>query len=401
MANTTAHKPAESLEARIGRYQKDFSREAKLVAQGAGSLVILEFVLGVLMVAAGVNVPVLVFPLNIAIAILLIAIRISKPSVYYVPKSGTFLAVFILALTFVVISSLTAGVSTSSDVFRRAIRILIVVALAVLIADRRIHFKSLMLGMGCGMLINALAFYAGIAPDNYGGYLTGWLIDKNVAGMYHGIVPLILFGLFTERWQRCTILLFAMPLLFLTGSRTSMGALILGVLWILFAQKANIFLKVILGFFFGWIFEWMQTNFADSSVFGDRTGTDWFREQIDIASWAKTEAAPWNGLGFGQATVVLPGERSMYFHNSYWTLLVEGGWPWTIAILAITFYAAFIWKQAGQIRNEERNLTAEAATVFLAVCSWRLGEVMLTIPWAFAVGYALSLTALPKKEKLP
>lgn len=396
---STAHKSADSIEAKIDRFQKSISRETQLVVQGAGSLVVLEFILGALMVTAGVNFPILNFPINVAIAILLIIIRIDKRAVYYVPKSGVFLAIFVLALSFVVVSSLTVGLSTSSDVLRRAVRISIVVIIALLIADRRIHIQSLMLGLSFGMAINAIAFYAGITPDNYGGYLTGWMNDKNVAGMYYGVVPLIMFGLYTKKWQRYTLVLFALPLLFLTGSRTSMGAFMIGVLWILFAQKANLFFKIILGFFLGWVFEWMQTNFADSSVFGDRTGTDWFREQIDIASWAKTEAAPWNGLGFGQATVILPNGREMYFHNSYWTLLVEGGWPWAIAILGITFYAVFVWKQAGQINSPERNLTAEAATVFLAVCSWRLGEVMLTIPWAFAVGYALSLTAIPKNLK--
>ncbi|MFC6353343.1 O-antigen ligase family protein [Rothia nasimurium] len=390
-----------NVEDRLIKIQNGISTETKQALQGAGALVVLEFILGALMVTAGVAVPVIAFPLNVAIAILLIAIRINKPSSYEVPKLGVFIAIFILALSFVMISSLTAGVSTSEDVIRRTIRILIVFMLALLIADRRIHFKSLMLGLGIGMLVNALAFYAGIAPDNYGGNLTGWLNDKNVAGMYHGIIPVILFGLFTKNWQRAVIAIFALPLLFETGSRTSMGAFIIGVLWILFAQKANLLVKVILGLFCGWIFEWMQENFADNAVFGDRTGTDWYRELIDTAAWEKTSSAPWNGLGFGQATVILPNGDDMYFHNSYWTLFVEGGWPWTIAILGSTFLAVFVWKQRDQQQTSERNLTAEAATVFLAVCSWRLGEVMLTIPWAFAVGYALSLTAIPKKERLP
>ncbi|WHS50017.1 hypothetical protein QM007_08855 [Rothia sp. SD9660Na] len=398
---STTHQPADSLEERINRFQKSLSRETQLTVQGTGSLVVLEFILGSLMVTAGVAVPVIVFPLNVAIAVLLIVIRLTKASAYEVPKLGVFIAAFMLALSFVVLSSITVGVSTSEDAMRRASRILIVLMLAILIADKRIHFKSLILGLSCGMLVNAAAFYAGIAPDNYGGNLTGWLHDKNVAGMYHGIIPLILFGIFTKNWQRVIISLFALPLLFETGSRTSMGAFIIGVLWILFAQKANLVVKVVLGFFCGWLFEWMQANFADSEVFGDRTGTDWYRDLIDTIAWEKTSSAPWNGLGFGQATVILPNGEDMYFHNSYWTLFVEGGWPWTIAILGITFLAVFVWKQKGEQQTSERNLTAEAATVFLAVCSWRLGEVMLTIPWAFAVGYALSLTAIPKKERLP
>lgn len=391
------HQPSDSLEERINRFQKGLSRETQLAIQGTGSLVVLEFILGALMVTAGIAVPVIKFPMNVAIAIILIAIRINKPAKYRLPKLGHFTALLIFALLITALMSVTVGESTLDDTVRRVVRILVVVALAILISDRRIDFRSLMLGLGIGMAINALAFYAGIAPDNYGGNLTGWLLDKNVAGMYYGIIPIILFGLFTKSWQRFVIVVISLPLLFETGSRTSMGGFILGVLWILFAQHAHLFVKIILGFFFGWLFDWLQINFADSAIFGDRSGTDWYREIIDTASWAKTEAAPWHGLGFGQAFAELPNGDLMYFHNSYWTLLVEGGWPWAIAVLGLTFFAVFVWPQNNQTKTSERNLTAEAATVFLAICSWRLGEVMLTIPWAFAVGYALSLTAVPKK----
>lgn len=397
---STTHQSADSLEKKIDKIQKGFSREVKIVAHGAGSIVVLEFILGLFMVAAGVPIPGLGFAVNIAVAILLIFIRLYKPSEYICPNLSLFAALFILALTYVSIVSTTVGVSTTDDVLRRAFRIAVIFGIVLLIADKRINFKSLMLGLGIGMVINAIAFYLGIAPAAYGDALTGWMGDKNVAGMYYGVIPIILFGLFEKQWHRLLIVALTLPLLFETGSRTSMGGFILGVLWILFARKVSLVVKIFLGFAFAWLFEWMQSNFADSSVFGDRSGTDWYREQIDIASWAKTEEAPWHGLGFGQAIVILPNGEDMYFHNSYWTLLVEGGWPWAIAILGVTFYAVFVWKQAGQRSSSERNLTAEAATVFLAVCSWRLGEVMLTIPWAFAVGYALSLTALPKKNIL-
>lgn len=396
MASTVA-KPEISFENRIASLQQNTKNEVKEILHGTGKLKFLELVFGALLVLAGPSIPGLGFAVNVGAAIVLVAIRIIKPSRYSVAKLNIFAAVFLLAILYISIISFTAGISTPEQIVRRSIRFMVVVGLLFLIADHRVHFRSLMLGLGIGLVVNAAAFYIGIAPANYGSALTGWLGDKNVAGMYHGIVSIILFGLFYKRWQRVLILLLALPLLFETQSRTSMGGFILGILWILFAQKANLFFKVILGFFFGWLFDYMQTNFAHLSVFGDREGTDWFREQIDIAAWAKTESAPWHGFGLGQATVVLEDGRGQYFHNSIWTLLVEGGWPWAIAILGLTFFAAFVWKQRGQVSASERNMTAEAATVFLLVCSWRLGEVILTIPWGIAIGYALSLTAIPKK----
>lgn len=396
MASTLA-KSEVSFEDRIATFQQNTKDEVKDILHGTGKLKALELIFGGLLVVAGIPIPGLGFAVNVGAAIVLIGLRLAKPSRYTVAKLNIFAAVFLLAMVYISVMSFTTGVSTPEQTLRRTIRFMVVVGLLFLIADHRVHFKSLMLGLGIGMIVNAVAFYAGVAPAYYGSALTGWLGDKNISGMYYGFVPIILFGLFHKRWQRVVILLIALPLLFETQSRTSMGGFILGILWILFAQRANLLLKMILGFFFGWIFDYMQTNFAHLSVFGDREGTDWFREQIDIAAWAKTEAAPWHGLGLGQATVVLENGQRQYFHNSFWTLLVEGGWPWAIAVLGLTFYAVFVWRQTNQVSASHRNMTAEAATVFLLICSWRLGEVILTIPWGIAIGYALSLTAVPKK----
>ena len=30
------------------------------------------------------------------------------------------------------------------------------------------------------------------------------------------------------------------------------------------------------------------------------------------------------------------GSKTWFFHNSYWSALVEGGWPWMILVVAIT-----------------------------------------------------------------
>lgn len=376
----------------LSRYSGTVRTELSLMGKGAGALVALDVVIGALLVAEGVNVG--GFPLNVFVLIALVALRITKKSPYVVPYGGLFIALLTLGLGFVTVSSFAVGISGTDQIIRRVGRMVIIIFFTLLIADRRVDFKSLMTGFGVGLVINATAFYLGLNPDNYGGYLTGWMEDKNVAGLFHGIVVLLLFGLYQQRKHRILILVIGLPLLWETGSRTSMAGTILGVLWILFAHRANLIAKIGIGFFLAWLFEYLQKNFADSEVFGDRTGTDWFREQIDILSWAKVEDAPWNGFGLGQAVVTFENGRTMYFHNSYWTLLVEGGWVWASLVCAATFLAVFVWKQPGY--KTRRNLTAESAMVFLAVCSWRLGEVLLTVPWAFAVGYALSLTALPR-----
>lgn len=367
--------------------------EIRLLARGTGGLVMLEVIVGMLLVTIGVPVPGLGFPLALLVLMVLCLKRLSSPSSFTVPPAGLFAGVMVIGLLYVSIASLTVGVSTFDDVFRRVSRICILLLALFLIADRRIHFKSLILGLAIGLVGNAIAFYAGIAPDTYGGALTGWLSDKNVSGLYYGIVPIFLFGMFPRMIHRVLALIIFLPLLWETGSRTSMAALILGVMWIMLAQKAKVPIKIGLAALCAWFFEWLQTNFADSAIFGDRTGTDLLRSRIDEASLEKVQSAPWSGWGLGQAVVPV-GEGQFFFHNSYWTLLVEGGWIWLTLVAGLTLLSVLFWKQYRQ-EDFGRILTAEAATVYLAVCSWRLGEVMLTLPWVFAVGLALSLTARP------
>lgn len=386
---------AASAEERLSRFTAALGQEARILAEGTGSLKMVEVIAGALLVTMGV--PFFGFPMALMVLAILVVLRIGQPSRVDVPNRSLFVAVLLLGLTYVAFASLNVGISTPEEVAKRLARISILLVVLLLIADRRIDFRSLILGLAFGLVINALAFYAGIAPNTYDGALTGWLNDKNVSGLYYGIIPIFMFGLFPKRSHRIITLLVFLPLLWATMSRTSMAGLLIGVLWILFAQKANIVVKFGLGAFVAWFFEWLQTNFADSPVFGDRTGTDLLRSRIDEASWEKVSSAPWSGWGLGQATVDVQNHR-FFFHNSYWTLLVEGGVIWLVLVTGLTLLAVFVWKQNGVLKNQ-RILTAEAAAVFLAICSWRLGEVMLTLPWVFAVGLALCLTARPKRSQ--
>lgn len=393
MTESGIQRQKAGIDARVNRFTLALGQEARILAEGTGALVLLEIIAGAFLITMGV--PLFGFPMGLLILAALALLRLNKPSRFEVPQRNIFMLVMSAGLIYVAVTSLNVGISTPDDVIRRLARISILLLVLVLIADRRIDFRSLILGLAIGLTVNAIAFYTGVAPDRYEGALTGWLNDKNVSGLYYGVIPILMFGLFPRTSHRIINLAIFLPLLWQTGSRTSMAGLLIGVFWILFAQKANVFLKFGLGAFSAWLFEWLQTNFADSPVFGDRTGTDLLRSRIDEATWEKVSSAPWSGWGMGQATVQIL-DRTFYFHNSYWTLLVEGGLIWLVIVAGMSLLAVFIWKQ--NMPTGYRVLTAEAVAVFLAICSWRLGEVMLTLPWVFAVGLALSLTARPKTE---
>ncbi|MDO4916755.1 MAG: hypothetical protein Q3974_03960 [Rothia sp. (in: high G+C Gram-positive bacteria)] len=383
-----------TVQPRVSKIQNSLKNEFNNIIEGTGKIVVIDFIVGFLMMFLGVAV--LGMPLGTFVVLVYVAFKtFSKPK-YDIRQINLFIAITLISLLCVTLTSLASDYSSTDQILRRLIRIVGILMFALYIGDRRIDLRSLLLGLSTAMVINAIAFYAGIAPDTYGGYLTGWIADKNVAGLYHAIVPLLMFVLFSKRWQRLFIVALALPLLWETGSRTSIGGFIIAIGWMLFAGKVNLFFKILLGGLVMWAFEWMQNQFASSAVFGDRTGTDWFRAQIDAASWEKVQNTPWHGMGLGQAVAQLTETRQVFFHNSYWTLFVEGGWPWTIGILGLTFLTVFVWKQPQQPQFS-RKIGAEAAMVLLAICSWRLGEVMLTVCWAFAMGLALTYLASPRQ----
>ncbi|OAX67770.1 hypothetical protein A5N15_00855 [Rothia kristinae] len=91
-----------------------------------------------------------------------------------------------------------------------------------------------------------------------------------------------------------------------------------------------------------WGVNLLNEDFSQVGVFSDRVGSDALRDRIDDASWAKVQTTGFFGRGLGEAVVHLldssggTEEKAWFFHNSYWSAFVEGGWPWLISIVAVT-----------------------------------------------------------------
>ncbi|QRZ61200.1 O-antigen ligase [Rothia sp. ZJ932] len=329
----------------------------------------------------------------------LIAIRMFANSKRFILQSQIIKIVFFVSFFYLYFVSTEWGLSEPSDAIRRIVRMSLVVILMLMIANGKINIKSYLVGLSFGLVFNAIAWKLGIAPQFYEGYLTGWISDKNVSGLYYGFVPLVLLFFVRSSRYQMAVFIISVPLLWATGSRTSIAAFLIGILWLFFANKLNIFPKIFLGVFIVWFFEWLQRNYADSFFFGDRSGTDALRDRIDTAAWEKVQQAPWHGLGLGQATVDLGENRQFFFHNSYWTLMVEGGILWVLAVCFLSLWIIFLSKQKVRTINNRRFMGAESVGIYLAICSWRLGEVILTYPWAIAMGLALSMLAVSLKPE--
>lgn len=281
------------------------------------------------------------------------------------------------------------------DPTRRATRITLLILLIYAIASERIDIKGILYGMTAGALINVPLFYAGLAPDTYGGYLTGFLGDKNVSGLFYALLPVLLVATMRRMGPKLLVLGAGFALTFLTGSRTSMAALLCAVVWILVSPYLGWALRLALGVVLGWFVSWAEVNLADLGIFGDRTGTDWFREQIQEASAEKVADTSFFGQGLSTAFVELDNV-SMFFHNSYLGLLVEGGWPFLIVVVG-----AYLWlclRPFARTHRSPSRVAVEAATLIILVASLQLGEVFITIFGAIVLGCGLLLSAQEDEE---
>lgn len=295
-----------------------------------------------------------------------------------------YLGICAAILVYLTITSYLSGV-TSADV-NRLIRISLLMLLAGFIASGRIDARSGLRGIAIALAVNVPLFYAGVTPDNYGGVLTGLLGDKNVAGLSYAIFTLLLLVLTRRVWLQVVVILGGGACVFLTDSRTSIAALAAGVLWLVVARYLNPFFKVCLGVLIYFLFEFAEENFAQAGAYVAREGSDALRERIDAASLEKVTSAPWFGAGLGEATVEVAGDP-WFFHNAYWGLLVEGGYPLLIGILAVVGLAGMQFLGKGPATRESR--IVEAATIALLLCSFRLGETFFSIPGFMVIGVGL------------
>lgn len=338
----------------------------------------------------GQPVPGVGLPFNQLMVFVIVGYALTRKPVFELGNWSRLFVILGLLLAYVAVVSAFADPSEyASDWTRRLLRLVAMTALIYVIAVGQIHLRSAILGYSAALLVNAVLFFAGLAPDTYGGYLTGYLGDKNYAGLVHALFALLVMTTLVKRWQQIIVLIVSSFLLWETGSRTSLAALLFAYLWILLAPRLVPLAKVALLGVFWWGIGFITEDFADASVFGDRTGTDILRARIDEMSWAKVQQTGFFGQGLGEAYVydfVL--DRTWYFHNSYWSAFVEGGWIWAVGIVGITLL--------GAVRPLSRNnnwsnyqLIGQGIGIALLICSLRLGEVFYTLPWAICLGYVV------------
>lgn len=238
-------------------------------------------------------------------------------------------------MAFLVFESAVNGVEPGAFI-QRSLNISLSLVTAGFMASGRIDVASVVKGIGIALALNTVLFYAGIAPHPYGSFLTGYLGDKNVSGLFFATMPLLIAVAMPRWWQRIAVVVLGGGALWLTGSRTSMAAYVAALVWIAVSAKGNWLVKVGVGAGLYAAFTYASDNLANIGRFSAREGSDEFRAQIDAATFAKVDATPWYGKGLSEATVTLPNDGgTWFFHNSFAALWVEGGIVMTVVVLGL------------------------------------------------------------------
>jgi hypothetical protein len=287
-------------------------------------------------------------------------------------------------------TALVSMVSADDSLYgwqKRELRLALVAVYLLVLLTGRIHYASVVRGMAAGLALNAVLFFAGAAPAPYGEFLSGFILDKNQAGLAYSVVGLLLAGLVSSRRRMVLILAVSAALVWTTGSRTSLAALTCGIAWFLLRPRLSRAGRLVLALALAGFITVLENDYARIGVFADRGGTDWFRARIDAASKMKLESAPWQGSGLGEAWVHLESGNFL-FHNAYWGALVEGGWVLLGAYLVVTVVLAIGPLRPGPPVGPWAS-GAEAANVVVLVCALRLGEVFGATTAVTALGAGL------------
>lgn len=371
--------PETSSAAQVARRLRDLGSEPTRF---------LDFVLGTLVFVAWVppGAPATLSVGLVAVAGLVVLASLRRPAWGRTGLGWLVVAAVVLLGYAASISMLTADESLFGWE-KRALRLVLVLVFLASIASGRLHYPSLVRGMAAGLVGNAVLFYAGVAPAPYGAYLSGFLLDKNVAGLVYLVVGLLLAGLASTRLRRALVLLATSVAVWGTGSRTSLAALGCALAWFWLRPRLRPWGRLLLAGGLALLVRLLEVDYSQVGVFVERVGSDNLRARIDAASQLKLESTPWYGAGLGNAYVPLQGD-TFFFHNSYWSALVEGGW-----ILLVAYVTVHVWFGIGPTRTgppiARWATAAEAANVAVLVCALRLGEVFATTGAAIALGAGL------------
>jgi len=258
---------------------------------------------------------------------------------------------------------------------------------------RRVMQKGMLIGLGIASTSGIIFLIAGISPSGYQGRLTGMFFgDPNPAAMAILVLGFLSIEIIRVGKRRnFAIALLAIPFL-LTQSRSSLVAVGLCFVWWFVARRLRPTAGIAVIGGSAAVVSLIPTTVQGIGVFGSRSGSDLLRAAILSESIKSAIRGFWFGNGPGTAKVEVYGIYNFYFHNSYFGVIAEGG---IVAAVAVVGLMLFEFIRLIALPVVLRNTWIEMSLIAIATSAFHLGEVLLNLPAAVAIGFCIDWIARP------
>ncbi|CAB4322794.1 unannotated protein [freshwater metagenome] len=259
---------------------------------------------------------------------------------------------------------------------------------------RRVIQKGMLIGLAIASFFGIVYLMAGLAPFGYPGRLTGLLFgDPNPAALAILALGFLSIDIVPAGSRRNSVIAaLAIPFL-LTQSRGALVGLALAIVWWAIARRFRpaAGLAIITGT--SAAISVLPTTLQDIGIFGSRSGSDVLRASILAESTKAAVRGFWTGNGPGTGLVRVYGSYNFFFHNSYLAVISEGGII-SAAIISSLLLVHFLRLIA--LPMPVRNTWIEMAMIVIATAGFHLGEVLLDLPAAVAIGLCIDWIARPE-----
>lgn len=269
-------------------------------------------------------------------------------------------------------------------------------AIAAGMLPRRIIQKGILIGISLASITGVIYLAIGYAPRGYEGRLTGLLFgDPNPAAVAILVLGFLSIEIVPAGWRRNGVIaLFAVPFL-LTQSRGALVAVFLCLVWWFLGRRLrpSAGLAVLGGSIA--VVSIMPATIQNSGVFASRAGSDVLRSTILSKSLAAAGEGFWLGNGPGNTRLDVYGQYQFYFHNSFLAVIAEGG---ILSAIAIVVLIILTFIRMISLPPLVRNPWFEMALIAVLATAFHLGEVLLDLPSAIAIGFCLTWIVRPESE---
>lgn len=286
--------------------------------------------------------------------------------------------------------TLSAQLNGDPD-WRRLLHMVGWTALVWMLVSGRVSGRSAGLGLATGLVAAEVASIAMIGSSSYPGRLTGFLGDPNGASLVIVCYGCVAMASVSSAPLRRGIFALLVVSALLAFSRTGLFAVFVVSWWVLIGRRLGrlgLVVQVAVGVL---LLRWIPDDIVLFGPFESRVGSDRLRTSISAAEHDLIDIAPWYGNGPGTSRVTV-NDLQFFFHNSYLAARNEGGFVLVGGVCALLLIGfALLLKRA---RTDRSAAWLQGALIATATMAATLGEVLLELSTAVAIGFAVREAAI-------